>query len=383
MVLALRSISVFLMSKVEVNKMSFSTHKIMTWKMWKVTKYGCLISLAYFLSNSAMAGPNDAVADDGTVQEAKEVAGNVANMPRAFSQELGFFQDSFEGTGFDEGNGEMGIISGEGEVTFENGVVPAYILQEEEDAIPAPVPGKYAPKKLSEPETVIGTDRRQRLRTTIFPTRAVTYIYFKNSAGSGFSCTGWMIGPNTVATAGHCVHSGGSGGSWYVGASYKIYPGRDGSSAPYGYCTAKGLYSVTGWTVSGNHQYDYAAIKLNCTVGKTTGWFGFKYKTTSLVNEPTIVQGYPGDKPSATHWLGADKNRCDAPRKIYYSSDTAGGMSGGPIWNDVTFGINSGAIAMGVHAYGKWGTGCNAMYNGGTRITLAVYNNYVNWKNLP
>ena len=43
-------------------------------------------------------------------------------------------------------------------------------------------------------------------------------------------CTGWLIGANTVVTAGHCVHQGG-GGSFYPTSSYRIYPGRNGPIA--------------------------------------------------------------------------------------------------------------------------------------------------------
>ncbi len=329
------------------------------------SKFGLFGVVALFLASPVVAGPNDVIDDNGMMLSARDVAAMVADAAEG-------------GVGRQEPNiGSMELDQGSAEYTFKNGVLPADILAEEEDAVPAPILGKYRPLNPA-PESVIGSNYgRQQLRTTNYPTRAVVYIYFNG----GYSCTGWMIGANTVATAGHCVNAGGGQG-WYPVGSYRIYPGRDGASVPYGSCTAKGLYSVTGWTVSGNHEYDYGAIKLNCTVGNSTGTFGFGWRSTSLVNEPTIVQGYPGDKASATHWLGADKDRCNSARKIYYYVDTYGGMSGGPIWNDVTLG--SGVYAMGIHAYGNgWGSGCNYTYNSGTRINQAVYNNLVYWKNLP
>jgi glutamyl endopeptidase len=67
--------------------------------------------------------------------------------------------------------------------------------------------------------------------------------------------------------------AGDTGGTWYSGLA--VWPGRDGSSAPYGSCTVRTLYSVTGWTSSRGEQYDYGALKLNCTVGNTIGWFGY------------------------------------------------------------------------------------------------------------
>src|SRR4051812_28625996 len=94
------------------------------------------------------------------------------------------------------------------------------------------------------PESVIGTDTRTLVSpTTTYPASATALISF--SAGR---CTGWLINANTVVTAGHCVHPGG-GGSFYPTSSYLIYPGRNGTSSPYGSCTARWLASVNGWTV--------------------------------------------------------------------------------------------------------------------------------------
>ena len=99
-------------------------------------------------------------------------------------------------------------------------------------------------------EVIIGMDTRERLYTTTYPSRAKVLITF-----TGGRCSGTMIGPNTVATAGHCVHTGGSAGAWRPRASFQIYPGRNGTASPYGVCTARALYSVTGWTTSANEEY--------------------------------------------------------------------------------------------------------------------------------
>ncbi|HEY0698974.1 MAG TPA: hypothetical protein VGD43_14330, partial [Micromonospora sp.] len=88
-------------------------------------------------------------------------------------------------------------------------------------------------------QSIIGADERYRINpTTGYPYRAVALITF-----SGGRCTGWLYGPDVVGTAGHCVHSGGSGGSWKT--NVVVYPGYNGSGgAPYGSCTAKSLHSV-------------------------------------------------------------------------------------------------------------------------------------------
>lgn len=227
-----------------------------------------------------------------------------------------------------------------------------------------PVPGNE-----SAAEVVLGVDTRERTYTTTYPARAKVLITF-----SGGRCSGTMIGADTVATAGHCVHAGG-GGSWHTNVT--VYPGRDGAASPYGWCTARRLYSVTGWTVSGSEEYDYGAIKLNCTVGNTVGWYGIT--SASPAGLPSIIQGYPGDKP-LEQWFSADKVRVITTRQVFYLNDTVGGMSGSPVWYDRNA---SGPYIIGIHAYRTHGAGSHATYNHGTRITSTVLTNLVNWKNAP
>ena len=221
-------------------------------------------------------------------------------------------------------------------------------------------------------EVLLGSDTRSRLYTTSYPARAVVLITF-----TGGRCSGFMIGNNTVATAGHCVHSGGSGGAWR--ANVRVYPGYNQSTAPYGSCTARRLYSVTGWTSSRNPDYDYGAIKLNCTVGNSTGWFGFRSNAGN--NTPSIITGYPGDKPLQM-WQSADKIRGTTTRQLFYTNDTVGGMSGSAVWEDFwSSNVSRGPYAIAIHAYGPYGSGLRGTYNHGTRITSAVFSNLLNWKN--
>lgn len=221
----------------------------------------------------------------------------------------------------------------------------------------------------SSTESIIGSDSRYQIGgTTTFPYRAIVQITFNQGAGS-YMCTGWMIGNNTVATAGHCVFDN---GAW--ASNVRVYPGRNGNSTPYGSCTARTLYSVTGWTQSKDTNYDYGAIKLNCTVGNSTGWFGFRWTSSSMNGQASYLSGYPGDKSYGTQWRADDSIRLSYTRLLYYANDTYGGMSGAPVWNS-----NSGCNTCGIsiHTNGTDGTS----YNHGTRITQDVFNNLINWRN--
>lgn len=229
-------------------------------------------------------------------------------------------------------------------------------------------------------ETILGADERVRWYTGNYPARALTLITF-NQGASSYTCSGVLIGKDTVLTAGHCVHSGGSSGVW--SSSVVVYPGRDGTSSPYGSCGSSWLASVTGWTNNANEQYDYGVVKLNCDVGNTVGWYGFWWQSASLNNTPTIVSGYPGDKPLEL-WASFDIVRVTQTYQTFYKADTIGGMSGSPAWQPRPSGSSycaNGPCVHTVHAYGLHGSSPHSTHNHGTRITKDRYNNLVNWKN--
>lgn len=222
-------------------------------------------------------------------------------------------------------------------------------------------------------ESIIGRDERRRVRDTRrFPYRAAALVTF-----TGGRCSGWMIGPDTVATAGHCVHDGGRGGSWK--SNVRVFPGRNGGRSPFGSCRATRLYSVVGWVNNADEQYDYGAIKLNCNVGNRTGWFGFWWQSASLRGTPTIITGYPGDKP-LEQWLSRDRVRVSRSRQIFYRNDTLGGMSGSPVFTNNHRNC-PGYCSMGIHAYGLHGRPPHSNNNHGTRINRSVFNNLLAWRN--
>jgi glutamyl endopeptidase len=231
-------------------------------------------------------------------------------------------------------------------------------------------------------ESIIGTDSRVRVNpTTSYPARATVLITFNTPQG-GSRCTGWFINRNTVATAGHCVHRGtGLAEGFYAISSYRIYPGYNGSVAPYGVCTARRLSTVTGWADNDriDDEYDYATIKLSTacdTKGNQTGWFG--YTTAVALNQGTVISGYPGDKP-LTQWRSSDRVRVLQTRRVFYQNDTVGGMSGSAVVGPARPNCNPCAVA--VHAYGVYGSPPFSTNNHGTRITSAVFNNFQAWSN--
>ena len=226
-------------------------------------------------------------------------------------------------------------------------------------------------------EAIIGVDTRMQVYTNTRATRATVLVTF-----TGGRCTGWLYGKDVVATAGHCVHTGGPGGAWR--SNVRVYPGYDNDAAvkaPFGSCTAKWLASVKGWVNSSKQTHDYGAIKLNCTVGNATGWFGYFTTTKSITKLPAIITGYPGDKPFE-QWLAAHRVNVSDFRHAYYANDTLGGMSGSAVWFDRT--SCNGPCALAIHAYRFNGTKFpKSKFNYGTRINKYVFNNLSKWKAAP
>jgi V8-like Glu-specific endopeptidase len=98
-------------------------------------------------------------------------------------------------------------------------------------------------------------------------------LFFQQD-GSYWVCSGSLIDPMHVITAGHCVHSG-NGGNWST--NMVVVPAYDDGVEPYGRANGIQLHSWTGWTLNGNFDYDIGVIDLDRPVGALTGWHGYGY----------------------------------------------------------------------------------------------------------
>lgn len=225
-------------------------------------------------------------------------------------------------------------------------------------------------------DSVIGDDDRLRVdNTSTYPQSAIALITFTDPDGASRQCTGWLYDESTLATAGHCLYTHDDANDVHGwNSDFRIYPGRDVGESPYGSCEWNRVWSVKGWTEDGTPSYDYGAIKLDCSIGAATGWYGMKWQAASYNGTGAFVTGYPSDKePDYSMWWDGGTIEESLPRQLHYSMDTAGGQSGAPVSQE-----GCGAYCgIAVHTYGVYG-GYDT--NRGTRITEGAFANYASWR---
>jgi M6 family metalloprotease-like protein len=229
------------------------------------------------------------------------------------------------------------------------------------------------------PYSVIGEDTRTAVIDTLeFPSRAVVQIVFKSKTGENHLCSGSLISEDTVLTAGHCIHSGSNQGELY--SDYVVYPGRNKIVKPFGSCGVVKAYTLQGWVaaeaVYDTRNYDIGALKLDCKVGRSTGWFGLRAFEGAETGLSTTVHGYAGDKlPPGVQWLSTDEVRAMHDLKGFYKNDTYGGTSGSPVYSGDEY------IIFGVHTNGAHNGEPWASNNAFTKINKIRFETIMRWIN--
>jgi glutamyl endopeptidase len=217
---------------------------------------------------------------------------------------------------------------------------------------------------------VIGADGRTWLRdrTTVYPNSAIGRLDYRQG-GHSYWCTGSLIDADTVLTAGHCVHDGlGGEGGWST--QVKFVPGAQGGTAPFGTCRGVELLTLPGWYTNGAEYQDLGLVQLDCTIGDTVGWFGYRSVpgNKGLTNVPIHLRGYPGDKVWSSLWTMRDRVRVSQAQMAFYAADTYGGQSGSPVFNFRQCNGVRGPCVLAVHAYGVHPARPHAAYNHGPRL---------------
>jgi V8-like Glu-specific endopeptidase len=216
-------------------------------------------------------------------------------------------------------------------------------------------------------EVEIGADDRTRVSSTAnSPWRWICHLAITARNGATFLGTGFLIGPRTVATAGHCVHMPGQG-DWVE--QVVVTPGRDASARPFGAVVSTVFRAAAGWMDGGDRGNDYGAVFLpeGFDAAPSGACDLDALDDAALHGARLNLAGYPGDKPSGTLWYQGRRAAALDPGTILYSGGAAGGTSGAPVW----LAKGGTRVVVGIHAGGD---------GSAVRVTRPVLDDFLAWR---
>jgi glutamyl endopeptidase len=191
-----------------------------------------------------------------------------------------------------------------------------------------------------------------------FPSRAVVRIMSNRG-----SCTGWLFGPDIVATAGHCVNAGGQPGqdaAWAdldsMWIATDVVDGDTGIVPAGESFRARRLYASHGWIDAAADDQDFGAIRLaDSRLGERLGWLGVVSSTVVRPGIPIRLTGFtkadldnryanlPAEHAAYAKCIRRSHVTGTRDGRLLFDADTHPGDSGSPV---VSAGCGACAMAI-------------------------------------
>jgi V8-like Glu-specific endopeptidase len=249
----------------------------------------------------------------------------------------------------------------------------------EDMTVPKRLDGEYAGNDRERPQADSNDERTRITGTTVYPWNVVGQLQITFSQDAQGTCTGTLVSPYVVITAGHCIHSRDRGGFPSV---VRFAPGQSQASLlgavtqPFGIRNASNVITNSRWTqISGGEKittsaipYDYAAVYFSTPFTFTSAFMPIVYDDTGT---PVNNAGFPGTiqgLPNSGMWFDSgDENTTSTllyrPLQFReFDIDVSGGHSGGPYWVlDGTVRSLTGIVSYtsGRYSDGAWIGGAN------------------------
>lgn len=200
-------------------------------------------------------------------------------------------------------------------------------------------------------ESVIGVDQRARIYPTLeTPWRMITHLSLIGQGVRGTG-TGFLVGPRTVLTAGHCLYYE----PYFAGfaSRVEVSPGRDNVTKPFGTLEGANFRVHPKWERDANPDFDLGCLTLPEPIGEELGWFALAaVDPNDLPGRFVNVAGYPTDLGGTEMYHHAGHIKAVSERRIHYDVDTAPGQSGSPVFVEA----EGERVCLAVHAYGSRGS---------------------------
>lgn len=182
--------------------------------------------------------------------------------------------------------------------------------------------------------------------TTQYPYSATVKIFVSYSSGTQAGCTGWLVGPRAIVTAGHCLYNTVETGHNGWVTSVIVAAGLDYQYVPFGEAHGQN-WAVTSCHITNQDDTwcDKGIVILDRQIGNLTGTYPVAAYST-LYNTSFVVSAYGDDRPSASPTLNRSQVMYTEGNHAFAWSNGSGAVA-----YDGTYSGNSGAAARLLNGY--------------------------------